>query len=151
MPECTATSCGAGETCQPDGHCVETACAGVTCSAGTVCRGGACVDVCDGATCPFGETCRMGMCVTADPPDAAFVGLDASFEFIDGGGVAFPDAALGLDGGTASEPDSGRRRGGGSTGCSCRAPGGPRSSTALASFALSALAFALMRRRRRAR
>ena len=151
VPECTATSCGAGETCQPDGHCVETACAGVTCSAGTVCRGGACVDACDGATCPFGETCRMGMCVTADPPDAAFVGLDASFEFIDGGGVAFPDAALGLDGGTASEPDSGRRRGGGSTGCSCRAPGGPRSSTALASFALSALAFALMRRRRRAR
>lgn len=123
VAECTAMSCGAGETCGADGHCIETACAGVTCSAGTFCRGGTCVDACEGATCPFGETCRMGMCVPEDPPDAAFVGLDASFEGVDGGGFAFPDAALGFDAGAAAG-DAGRRRGGSTTGCACRASAG---------------------------
>ncbi|MBX7190701.1 MAG: hypothetical protein K1X94_01505 [Sandaracinaceae bacterium] len=149
VPNCTPTSCAGGETCQADGHCIETACAGVTCSAGTYCRGGACVDACDGATCPFGETCRMGACVPAEAPDAAFVGLDASFEGVDGGGVPFPDAAFGLDGGAGG--DAGRRRsGGGSTGCSCRAPGGGEGGRGPLAWGLGLLALgAIVRRRRR--
>jgi MYXO-CTERM domain-containing protein len=93
----------------------------------------------------------MGMCVAADPPDAAFVGLDASFELIDGGGLAFPDAALGLDAGAGGEPDSGRRRGGGSSGCSCRAPGGRTPPNGLAMAGLVTLGMVLVRRRRRSR
>jgi MYXO-CTERM domain-containing protein len=145
VAECTAMSCGAGESCAADGRCVETACAGVTCSAGTFCRGGTCVDACDGATCPFGETCRMGMCVPADPPDAAFVGLDASFEGVDGGGLPFPDAASAMDAGT-SGGDAGRRRSG-SSGCACRAPGGTR--VPPMSLAILGLGLALALRRRK--
>lgn len=94
--------------------------------------------------CPYGETCRMGACVPADAPDAAFVGLDASFEGVDGGGEPFPDVSYGLDGGAS---DGGRRRGGGSSGCGCRTHG----TGALPTWQLAALVMglALVWRRRR--
>jgi MYXO-CTERM domain-containing protein len=56
-------SCGAGQTCQPDGRCMETACASVSCDAGFFCDGGTCRDACEGAICPEGEACVRGACV----------------------------------------------------------------------------------------
>ncbi len=55
--------CLEGFVCTPSGACQETACASVTCAAGSVCRGGRCVAPCDGVTCPRGRVCRQGRCV----------------------------------------------------------------------------------------
>lgn len=63
VPRCVEGSCFAGETCTPQGTCVETACADVTCPAGQQCRGGRCVGACEGVVCPHGQVCRAGRCV----------------------------------------------------------------------------------------
>ena len=49
------------------GLCVEPACMGVTCDAGTVCRGGTCTRECEGVTCPHGLVCLLDACL--DPCD----------------------------------------------------------------------------------
>lgn len=76
-PRCQFSTCPSGESCQADGRCVETACAGVTCATGELCRAGACVDACAGAVCPDGSMCSMGECVPARAPDAGPPSLDA--------------------------------------------------------------------------
>ncbi|HEY1100446.1 MAG TPA: nidogen-like domain-containing protein [Myxococcota bacterium] len=65
VTKCTEGSCAAGESCQPDGRCVETACTTVTCDTGSTCVGGTCVDGCTGVVCPEGEGCFQGACVDA--------------------------------------------------------------------------------------
>ncbi|RYE91522.1 MAG: DUF4114 domain-containing protein, partial [Myxococcales bacterium] len=57
-------SCGGGLTCdQASGLCVDTACVGVSCAAGQVCRGGTCSAACAGVQCPAGQVCRLDLCV----------------------------------------------------------------------------------------
>jgi len=63
-------SCGTGEfpcpiglTCDVSGHCSDPACANVSCTPGTACRNGTCVDPCAGVTCPTGSQCELGQCV----------------------------------------------------------------------------------------
>jgi uncharacterized membrane protein YgcG len=62
------SGCGRGEfICLPnekcdEDYCIETACAGVRCEGGKVCRQGACVAACDGIVCPAQQACRDGQC-----------------------------------------------------------------------------------------
>lgn len=62
-------ACGTGEfRCPTDfscemGHCIEDACAGMTCPAGQACRAGQCKDACQDVVCPVGEECQLGRCV----------------------------------------------------------------------------------------
>ncbi|HVY25080.1 MAG TPA: DUF4114 domain-containing protein [Polyangiaceae bacterium] len=54
--------CDIGFTCKA-GHCIEDACADVTCEAGQACRDGKCMNACDGVVCPEGQECQLGRCV----------------------------------------------------------------------------------------
>jgi len=63
VPPCFEGGCGAGEECNGDGICVETACLDVTCPAGERCSGGTCVGACDGVSCPVGRQCVAGQCI----------------------------------------------------------------------------------------
>jgi MYXO-CTERM domain-containing protein len=60
---CFEGGCQDGETCTEAGVCVETACVGVTCSAGERCVRGTCGDACEGVVCPGSLTCVAGRCV----------------------------------------------------------------------------------------
>jgi hypothetical protein len=60
---CFEFGCGSGYECDASGHCVESACVGVPCPTGEVCRGGACVGPCDGVACPGDLVCRAGRCI----------------------------------------------------------------------------------------
>ncbi len=68
VTRCAYEPCPAGEECQADGSCLETACATVTCPEGQYCEGGACLDSCAGAVCPVGEVCELGACVPYEEP-----------------------------------------------------------------------------------
>jgi glucose/arabinose dehydrogenase len=60
-PGCaTGNVCSAGLVCR--GGACEDACAGVTCAADQLCRAGACADSCQGLACPGGK-CAHGRCV----------------------------------------------------------------------------------------
>ena len=67
VPHCAQSSefaCGQQMTCDPTtGLCNDPACAGVSCPADKVCRGGQCVGACDGIVCPHGTVCRLGSCI----------------------------------------------------------------------------------------
>ncbi|MGC4094412.1 MAG: DUF4114 domain-containing protein [Polyangiaceae bacterium] len=54
--------CENGTSCV-DGHCIDVACASVTCPMGQACRAGKCLEPCDGVTCPAGQSCQLGRCV----------------------------------------------------------------------------------------
>jgi len=71
---CFEGGCFDTETCTPEGVCVETACVGVPCAAGTRCVGGTCVGSCDGVTCPRNQDCFAGRCV--DMCDVLTCGMD---------------------------------------------------------------------------
>lgn len=58
--------CETGSQCI-NNLCVESACVGVDCPSGSVCRGGECKAPCDGVACPHGQLCRQGVCM--DPCD----------------------------------------------------------------------------------
>ena len=60
-PACVGVICGAGTVCR-GGTCVRE-CEGVTCPHGLLCLLDACLDPCDGVTCAVGEACRTGVCV----------------------------------------------------------------------------------------
>ncbi len=134
---CQCRPCGDGKSCQPDGHCTQDACTGVTCPTGQHCEGGTCRDSCatgpDTVLCPPGEVCRLGECI----------GSGAAVR--DGGVVVVGDGGL---------RDGGRVDGSGGVtfrpadrGCQCRAGvGDARPTWALAALALGV---AVMGRRRR--
>jgi hypothetical protein len=147
VARCMFAPCGAGQTCTPEGRCVETACVGVTCGAGSHCRSGACVDSCEGARCPPGEICELGACVPAPPPpdagppprpDGGIASEDAGGEDIDAGGSEDIDAG---EGGMRRPPP---RRGG----CCSVGPGAERGGARGALLALALLALAVASRRR---
>jgi MYXO-CTERM domain-containing protein len=119
QPRCPDVPCAAGQTCQPDGSCIDNACATVTCPTGQHCATGACVDDCLGAVCPTGQMCTAGQCVPLPPaPDAGpIIHPDA---WVNG-----PDGAPGQpDGGVSGGPDGGDGNKGVSN-CGCRAGGKP--------------------------
>jgi MYXO-CTERM domain-containing protein len=88
VPQCFEGGCATGFTCVGD-RCIDPACAGRAepCPAGTLCRGGECVEPCAGVVCPRGQLCAGGACVdpcagvvcpanqvcVADDPDALTV------------------------------------------------------------------------------
>lgn len=59
-PKCAGVSCGAGEVCR-GGSC-GAPCAGVVCPQGQTCVGDRCLDLCAGVTCAAGEVCQAGKC-----------------------------------------------------------------------------------------
>jgi MYXO-CTERM domain-containing protein len=148
VPRCSLAGgeCAAGETCEADGHCIESACEGVSCPGG-YCVGGSCVDGCTGVTCPFAQVCVAGECVPSDRPDSGVIPVDAAFPDFDAALMPRDASTFGIDGGPA--PDGGRpppppRAGG----CGCRAAEGDAPSSALLLLGLAAISIA--RRRRRA-
>lgn len=78
---CFEGSCAADQTCTEAGVCVETACIGVTCPAGSLCSGGTCVEGCAGVTCPLGQGCIAGRCVDS----CATISCDPECEACDSG------------------------------------------------------------------
>jgi hypothetical protein len=93
--------CALNKTCV-SGLCVETACIGKVCAAGTVCKNGTCVGSCDGVSCPKEQVCRLGRCV--DP--CASVTCDS--DRVCDGGVCVPMCSCrGCQAGQACAP-SGR-------------------------------------------
>ncbi len=157
---CQCRPCREGLSCQPDGHCTEDACTGVTCPTGQHCEEGTCRDSCatgpDTRLCPAGEVCRLGDCT---PGMGAPLPGDAGVAPPTDGGRPAGDS------GTTTRADAGRTDGGvrvdsgvtfrwtpADRGCQCRAGAGTTSPrwTGLGALALGA-ALALRRRRRAAR
>ena len=62
VPRCFEGGCAAGEACNADGVCVESACVDVNCPANQRCLGGECLDACGGVTCPHNQQCVAGRC-----------------------------------------------------------------------------------------
>jgi hypothetical protein len=79
--------CSGGKVCNPDGYCVDPACAALSCPSGTACIGGACRAPCDGVTCPAPTVCRAGLCV--DP----CVGVECKTGSVCDRGVCAPGCA----------------------------------------------------------
>ncbi len=147
---CPCRPCDTGETCEPDGRCVASACAGVSCALGTSCVDGACVDACTGAVCPAGQRCAGGACIDAERPDAGapMPGFDGGFVTPgEDGGSSVSDQ----DAGGAEEADGGRRRTRASTSCGCRAVGAshPRSGASILALVFGCVALRRARRRTR--
>ena len=153
-PECTAcfegeciarcdlegsAGCEAGETCTADGLCEPTACIGVSCAEGEVCRDGAgCVDACEGAICPNGEVCELGRCVSAMSVEPE---MDAGMMSAEDAGMEMEEPDAG------AEADAGRMVPRRDDGCGCVTPGAPREAPA-GLLALVGLAWLARRRRR---
>ncbi|MGZ3448042.1 MAG: DUF4114 domain-containing protein [Polyangiales bacterium] len=126
-------------------HCVDAACVGKSCAAGTHCASGTCVDDCMGAVCPAGQTCTAGKCVGTMGGDAGTEAgtdggttEDASLDFDTGA----DDASAPFDGGGMPLLDDGKSDGG----CGCRTTG---SSTTWPSAVFLGLAIATIRRKKR--
>ncbi len=144
VANCHEAPCPSGQTCQADGHCVESACASVSCDPGFVCQGGSCVDACAGAVCPGGQHCDTGSCVL-DMPDGGVPQEDAGVTPRRDAGPTplMPDSGTnmpGVDAGTTPPTENG--------GCGCIVAGSQSSS---AGWMLSILAIGIAAWRRRAR
>jgi hypothetical protein len=143
--DCSCSGCAPSLACAPSGRCVDPSCATVDCSsmAGTVCRGGACVDACIGATCPIGQHCAMGSCT--DDPDAGVAANDAGTSGGDGGARGMDAGHRSADGGG----DTGVHRPSVISGGCCRvvASGSPHGSLVVAALVV----LSLWARRARAR
>lgn len=159
VPGCQCRPCAAGQTCQPDGYCVDDGCIGVTCPTGTYCANGMCRDSCetgpDGHLCPEGEVCQTGECVPGRS-----MGTDAGTSQSDGGtttedgGHTASDAGR-TDGGSQRDGGTTTRRDGGTfifpadRGCACHTAGtSSTKGTPLAMLGLAAGIAAITRRRR---
>ncbi len=156
--DCTCNGCSGAKVCDPATKaCVDSACSGKSCGAGTHCEAGTCVDDCAGATCPAGQACVAGSC-TGDADAGATGGSGGGF---DGGLGAFggTGGATGGSGGsgassTGGTSDGGQTRPFGNTssdsgGCGCRVAGDAGRDTSLVALAGLLAALGLARRRRR--
>jgi MYXO-CTERM domain-containing protein len=125
-----------------DGRCLFDACVGKTCPPGAYCDvNGACVDACDGAQCPHGQTCTEGECVHGGATSGNGSGGSGGSLFSVGGG---DPTSSGLNGTTDDPVDS--------SGCGCRverAQDGERMTPGALLLALTGLAMAMIRRKRR--
>jgi hypothetical protein len=149
---CACAPCGDGLACDDaTGLCVEPACLGNDCPAGTHCVAGACVDACEGASCPAGQVCEEGQCVD-DPGSGAGGGAATSsasgFEVGGGGPGATTTTSAGGAGAGAGGAEA--RGGDDNAGCGCRAPGG-EGVAGRGALALALAGLALSAGRRRAR
>lgn len=79
--------CSGGKICNPDGYCVDPACAALSCPAGTACVDGACRAPCENIKCPDPTVCRAGLCV--DP----CVGVECKTGSVCDRGVCAPGCA----------------------------------------------------------
>jgi MYXO-CTERM domain-containing protein len=155
---CECSACTDGAVCAMNAEtsgaklCVDSGCEDKTCTAGTHCKAGECVDNCSGVVCPAGQACAQGECVAdgSNPgggsgPGSGIGGLGP----LDPGGLD----PSGLGGSGGSKAGGNGNAGGPVTtdqkSCNCSVPGGNTSGGALA-LALSALALAMVRRRRAA-
>ncbi|HEY8428729.1 MAG TPA: nidogen-like domain-containing protein [Sandaracinaceae bacterium] len=62
LAPCFEFGCPDGQTCLPNGRCIDIGCEDVTCPEGQRCEAGACVGACDGVICPIGQSCVGGVC-----------------------------------------------------------------------------------------
>jgi hypothetical protein len=145
---CGCQGCPAGTTCAAM-HCVPNDCAAVTCSPGSHCVGGSCVDDCAGAVCPPSQKCEQGRCVP-DPNAVKDAGADVSPPTIittstTGGTTSGSGSTTGAGGAGAGDARP-RGAGPGGASCGCRVP---RSKTPDGSaIALALLACGAFARRR---
>jgi hypothetical protein len=74
VPRCEEGGCTAGQSCNSQGLCVDTACLNVVCNqpeggledgglTAERCVNGVCVNDCAGVICPGDQVCRLGQCV----------------------------------------------------------------------------------------
>lgn len=102
---CTATSCGAGAYCDTTGACLPTLAAGSSCSSGTLCASGYCVDgvccdgKCDGQCESCKETGSVGKC-------SAVKGAPLATRTACGGTGACKGQCDGVNGKACTSPDS---------------------------------------------
>jgi MYXO-CTERM domain-containing protein len=151
LSKCDCRGCETGLTCADDGRCVDSACANKMCAAGTICKGGECIDPCVGVTCPGGGVCSQGTC-SKPMPGAGTAGSGSSGNIDFGGGT-------GIDFGGGSNSSAGKGTGPGNNprdtptasakGCGCRVGGDTDSSSTKLAWvsALLGLGLALQRRR----
>ena len=126
-------ACGVGEFVCPTAHvcengdCVPTACVGVRCEAGQVCRTGTCVAACEGVTCAQGLRCSAGACI--DPCAGAECGQGrmcrdgACIDRCDCGGCP-GGQACDADGGACVDPGSVSSAGAGAASSAAPVPDG---------------------------
>jgi MYXO-CTERM domain-containing protein len=171
VQSCMCQPCGAGQVCTPSGACVDSGCDTITCGAGDVCSGGACVDGCAGAICPGGATCHSGQCDPPPPPGSTGAGGTTGTGGIVGttgaggivgttgtggrgtGGSGTAGATMVGAGGSTTASGSGgggSHEEGGVVSCSCDSAG-PGRGGLIAGLTLLALALGTAVRRRRAR
>jgi hypothetical protein len=118
---CGCQGCQAGTTCSNQ-HCVPNDCALVTCSPGTHCQAGACIDNCAGATCPPNQKCDTGQCVP-DPNGVLDAGGGKPPVVLAGSTTgAGPGATDGAVGAAGASGNGGPK--GAGAGCSCRSATG---------------------------
>lgn len=145
--DCDCAGCDKGFACQKN-VCVEDACESVTCTSGTHCEDGKCVDNCDGTKCPGGGECLNGRCTepVSDPGSGGAGSDDPGPILID------PPSNEGTDasGGSGSRAVELERLGAveaGGGGCGCRAPRGAASTGGWLALA-GAVALLVARRRK---
>ena len=146
-----------------DSQCVDTGCDKMTCTTGTICSKGACVDACANAVCPGAVECKNGTCDPAPPVTPTGQGgttggggfggfiLTGRGGTTGSGGIAGGGARGGSNGGAASGA-AGASGGtlparGPVSACSCSLSRAPATGGLV--FLLAAAAIALVRRRRR--
>lgn len=151
---CDCSACADGEVCADAPAtpsvklCLDSGCEGKTCTTGTHCAAGECVDDCDGATCPQGQLCSGGECV-ADPNGPVGTGgtpgVGGTFNPGVGGAITFGGSSSSSGGKSAngaSKPVTTDQKS-----CNCSVPGGTRAGGSAALLLAGMLA--LSRRRRR--
>jgi MYXO-CTERM domain-containing protein len=151
VPACKCAGCATGKSCDPSGHCVDTACVGKTCDPTELCSAGTCTDRCASAVCPHGQGCTAGACVDLPKPDA---GVSAPPPFTTG--AAGSTVGTGATTGAAASTSGGAAGVGGSTasppmispGCRCDASAATSSAGGLLALLALAAVFAARRRPR---
>ena len=139
--DCNCARCPAEFACDAASKkCVSLACAGVICSAGSICEPttGDCVGLCDGVVCPKGQACTSGKCL----PVAGDAGVEDT-------GPALGDASTTPEDASVADtavPFGDASDGKAPQGCGCSLPGGSSEGALVAPIA-ALIALAVRRRR----
>lgn len=149
LANCSCRGCDTGLTCADDGKCTDPKCANVMCAAGTICKGGECVDACKDVICPGGGVCSLGVCSTPMPGDTGSSGGPTGIDFGGGTGIDFP--GNGGSGNGSSGPNGTPNHGVASkaSGCGCRMADRPANLPTRLAWLGSAVALAFAARKRR--
>lgn len=146
LEKCQCAGCPMGQACQPDGRCIDAACAMVSCKPGTYCDpSGQCVDDCKGAQCPMGEVCSMGSCVASMTSGAGGGGQGGGSISIGAGGDASGSTSSGVGGQSTGSGNGVTEGPAKKSGCACALEDGDGDGAAL--FAIGAALAAIATRR----